>query len=76
MLKNAGVGLQPVQVNATCLRQSGFERNGTVDRHIVGGGGVARADLHTAFSWRGFRHVQLQAALSICWHPLTFRILF
>jgi hypothetical protein len=90
--------------NATCLRQTGFEKNGTVDRHIVGdstadatassgsressssrdaaaatasndrGAGIAdgtaaTGDLHTAFSWRGFRYVKVR----VSGPPLEFR---
>ena len=50
--------------NATCLRQSGFEQNGTVDRHIVDDRTASEEnnDLHTAFSWRGFRYVKVRTS--------------
>ena len=49
-------------VNATCLRQSGFEGNGTVDRHIVDASKTGAEALHTAFSWRGFRYVKVRTS--------------
>ena len=50
--------------NATCLRQSGFEETGTVDRHIVDDSIASEEgnDLHTAFSWRGFRYVKVRTS--------------
>lgn len=39
----------------TCLRQHGYETNGTVDRHVVSPSANG-LDLAPRFSWRGFRY--------------------